>query len=165
MPLVTSMVLFIFPRCIVVLSPSYICTIIFIMCGFILYSCLFAGLTTARINLIFCIHILIWSDCAIGYMILTFEVIKGHFRSNKFLWQVPLSLWPEHGFYLCLYGQSMGLTSNLAIPMPGTCKFERDFFFILRILGRLLCYLRILGRLLCYNFTSKASKILVYLYI
>ena len=23
----------------------------------------------------------------------------------------------------------MGLTSNLAIPMPGTCKFERDFFY------------------------------------
>ena len=51
--------------------------------------CLFAGLTAARINLIFCIHIHIWSDCAIGYMILTFEVIKGHFRSNKFLWLVP----------------------------------------------------------------------------
>ena len=54
-------------------------------------SCLFAGLTAARINLIFCIHIHIWSDCAIGYMILTFEVIKGHFRSNKFLCKVPLA--------------------------------------------------------------------------
>ena len=52
-------------------------------------SCLFAGLTAARINLIFGMHTLIWSDCAIGYIILTFEVIKGHFRSNKFLWQVP----------------------------------------------------------------------------
>ena len=30
-----------------------------------------------------------WSDCAIGYMILTFKVIKGHFRSKKFLWLVP----------------------------------------------------------------------------
>merc|ERR1712121_610951 len=50
-----------------------------------------AGLTAARINLIFGMHTLIWSDCAIGYIILTFEVIKGHFRSNKFLWQVPFS--------------------------------------------------------------------------
>ena len=23
----------------------------------------------------------------------------------------------------------MGLTSNLAIPIPGTCKFETDFFY------------------------------------
>ena len=53
--------------------------------------CLNAGLTAARINLIFGMHTHIWSDCAIGYMILTSEVIKGHFRSNKFLWQVPLS--------------------------------------------------------------------------
>ena len=27
--------------------------------------------------------------CVISYMILTFKVIKGDFRSNKFLWQVP----------------------------------------------------------------------------
>ena len=54
-------------------------------------SCLNAGLTAGRINLKFGMHTLIGSDCAIGYMILTFEVIKGHFRSNKFLWQVPLS--------------------------------------------------------------------------
>ena len=33
--------------------------------------CLFAGLTAARINLIFGMHTLIWSDCAIGYIILT----------------------------------------------------------------------------------------------
>ena len=81
-------------------------------------SCLFAGLTAARINLIFCIHILIWSDCAIGYMILTFEVIKGHFRSNKFLCKVPLSLWPEHGCHLFLYGQSMGAIA-LLFENPG----------------------------------------------
>ena len=31
-------------------------------------SCLFAGLTTARINLIFSMHTFIWSDCAIGYI-------------------------------------------------------------------------------------------------
>ena len=30
-------------------------------------------------------HAQIRRDCVIGYMILTFEVIKGHFRSNKFL--------------------------------------------------------------------------------
>ena len=53
-------------------------------------SCLNAGLTAARINLIFGMHTHIGSDCAIGYMILTFEVIKGHFRSNKFLWLVPI---------------------------------------------------------------------------
>ena len=52
-------------------------------------SCLNAGLTAERINLIFGMHTHIWSDCAIGYMILTFEVIKGHFRSNKFLCMVP----------------------------------------------------------------------------
>ena len=52
-------------------------------------SCLNAGLTAERINLKFGVHIHIWSDCAIGYMILTFEVIKGHFRSNKFLCKVP----------------------------------------------------------------------------
>ena len=51
--------------------------------------CLNAGLTAARINLIFGMHTLIWSDCAIGYMILTFKVIKGHFRTNKFLCKVP----------------------------------------------------------------------------
>ena len=48
-----------------------------------LCSCLFAGLTAARINLIFDMHTLIWSDCAIGYIILTFEVIKGHIRSKN----------------------------------------------------------------------------------
>ena len=53
-------------------------------------SCLIAGLTAAPINLKFCMHTLIRRDCAIGYMIFTFEVIKGHFRSNNFLWQVPL---------------------------------------------------------------------------
>ena len=52
-------------------------------------SCLFAGLTAARINLKFGMNTHIWSDCAIGYMILTFEVIKGHFRTNKFLCKVP----------------------------------------------------------------------------
>ena len=52
-------------------------------------SCLNAGLTAERINLKFGMHTHIWSDCAIGYMILTFEVIKGHFRSNKFLCKVP----------------------------------------------------------------------------
>merc|ERR1712121_280165 len=49
-------------------------------------SCLFAGLTAARINLKFGMHTLIGSDCAIGYIILNFKVIKDHFRSNKFLW-------------------------------------------------------------------------------
>ena len=58
-------------------------------------SYLNAGLTTARINLIFGIHNHIGSDCAIGYMILTFEVNKGNFRSNKFLWQVPLTFFPR----------------------------------------------------------------------
>merc|ERR1711895_129247 len=48
-------------------------------------SCLNAGLTAAPINLKFGMHTHIRSDCAIGYIILTFEVIKGHFRSNKFL--------------------------------------------------------------------------------
>ena len=46
-------------------------------------SCLNAGLTVAPINLIFGMHTLIESDCAIGYMILTFEVIKSHFRSKN----------------------------------------------------------------------------------
>ena len=48
-------------------------------------SCLNAGLTAERINLIFGMHNLIWSDCAIGYIILTFEAIKGHFRSNIYI--------------------------------------------------------------------------------
>ena len=63
------------------------------VCMYVIMSvclCLNAGLTAARINLIFGIHTHIGSDCAIGYMILTFEVIKGHFRSNKLLWQVPV---------------------------------------------------------------------------
>ena len=47
--------------------------------------CLNAGLTAAQVNLIFFIHTHIGSDYAIGYMILTFEVIKGHFRSKKYL--------------------------------------------------------------------------------
>ena len=51
-------------------------------------SCLIAGLTAAPINLKFGMHTHIRWDCAIGYMILTFEVIKGHFRSNKFLCKV-----------------------------------------------------------------------------
>ena len=83
-------------------------------------------------------HTHIRRDCAIGYMILTFEVIKGHFRSNKFLWQVPLSF------------------LNHILPKGYSQKL---------ILGRLLCYLRILGWLLCYNFASEASKILVCIYI
>ena len=59
----------------------------------IVCSCLDAGLTTAQINLIFGMHTFtyIGSDCAKGYMILTFEVIKGHFRSNKFLCQVNVN--------------------------------------------------------------------------
>ena len=52
-------------------------------------SCLNAGLTAARINLIFGMHTHIGSDCAIGYMILTFEVIKGHFRSKADQTSVP----------------------------------------------------------------------------
>ena len=58
------------------------------VCLFV-YSIVFAGLTAALINLIFGMHTHIRRDCIIGYMILTFEVIKGHFRSNKFPWQVP----------------------------------------------------------------------------
>ena len=46
-------------------------------------SCLNAGLTAPRINLIFGIHTHIGSDCAIAYMILTFGIIKGHFRSKN----------------------------------------------------------------------------------
>ena len=46
-------------------------------------SCLNAGLTAVRINLIFGKHTHICSDCAIGYMISTFEVIKSHFRSKN----------------------------------------------------------------------------------
>ena len=53
--------------------------------------CLNAGLTASPINLIFSMHTHIRRDCAIGYLILTFEVIKGHFRSNKFLCKVPLA--------------------------------------------------------------------------
>ena len=34
-------------------------------------------------------HTPIGSDCTIGYMILTFKIFKGHFRSNKFLSKVP----------------------------------------------------------------------------
>ena len=45
-------------------------------------SCLCTGLTAAPINLIFGIHTHIRCSCVIGYMILIFEVIKGHFRSN-----------------------------------------------------------------------------------
>ena len=47
--------------------------------------CLFTDLTAAPVNLIFGMHTHIRSDCVIGYMILTFKVIKGHLRSNKFL--------------------------------------------------------------------------------
>ena len=46
---------------------------------------LFTGLTAIPINLIFGMHTHIRSDCVIGYMILTFKVIKDHFISNKFL--------------------------------------------------------------------------------
>ena len=52
-------------------------------------SCLYAGLTAEMINMKFGMHTHIWSACAIGYMNLNFEVFKGHFRSNKFLWQIP----------------------------------------------------------------------------
>ena len=62
-------------------------------------SCLNSGLTAARINLIFGINTLIGSDCAIGYMILTFQVIKGHFRSNKFFCQVLLGVKLKIGWY------------------------------------------------------------------
>ena len=47
------------------------------------YVLVLEGLTAARINLIFGMHIHIWSDCTIGYMALTFEVIKSHFRSKN----------------------------------------------------------------------------------
>ena len=47
----------------------------------------------------FGMHTHIGSDCTIGYMILTFEVIKGHFRSNKFLCKVP------SGVLLAYYGE------------------------------------------------------------
>ena len=63
----------------------YKITICLSVCLFVCLSvclCLNAGLTAARINLIFGMTIHIWSDYAIGYMILTFEVIKDHFRSK-----------------------------------------------------------------------------------
>ena len=68
-------------------------------------SCLNAGLTAARINLIFGMHTLIGSDCAIGYMILTFEVIKGHYRSNKFPWLVPHGVKVTLPFYHGHFGK------------------------------------------------------------
>ena len=52
----------------------------------------FLGLTAAPINLIFGMHNHIRCRSVIGYMILTFDVIKGHFRSNKILCQVPVNL-------------------------------------------------------------------------
>ena len=58
-----------------------------------------AGLTADRINLKFGMHTHIWSDCVIGYMILTFEVIKGHFRSNNFLWLVLQGVKVDLDFY------------------------------------------------------------------
>merc|ERR1712055_712727 len=80
-------VLSVCPVCLSCMSVLSVCVCLSVCLS--VCSCLNAGLTAERINLIFCIHILIWSDCAIGYMILTFEVIKGHFRSNKFLCKVP----------------------------------------------------------------------------
>jgi len=90
-------------------------------------SCQNEGLTAARINLIFCIHTLIWSDCAIGYIILIFEVIKGNFRSNKSLWQVPLGFFSQGLTYLWVFFPGVDLP-GLGF-CPGTCKFERDFFY------------------------------------
>ena len=58
--------------------------------------CLFTGLTAAPFNLIFSMHTHIGRYCAISYMILTFEVIKRHFRSNKFLCKVPLGVKSEN---------------------------------------------------------------------
>ena len=66
-------------------------------------SCLNAGLTAARINLIFGMHTHIGSDCAIGYMILTFEVIKGHFCSNKFLGLVLQGVEVDLDFSNCYF--------------------------------------------------------------
>ena len=55
-------------------------------------SHLFNFLTAAPIDLIFSMHTHIRYRSVIGYMILTFDVIKGHFRSNKILCQVPVNL-------------------------------------------------------------------------
>ena len=71
-------------------------------------SCLFTGLTAAPVNLIFGMHTHIRRDCVIGYMILTFEVIKGHFRSNKFLCKVP---WP----HLTKMGNLLTKMGNLSL--------------------------------------------------
>ena len=72
---------------------TFTITYIYINCNLCVCLCVFSylntSLTAVRINLIFGMHTLIWSDCAIGLMILTFGAIKGHFRSNKFLWLVP----------------------------------------------------------------------------
>ena len=59
------------------------------------------GLTAAPVNLIFDMHTHIICSCVIGYMILTFDVIKGHFRSNKFLCQVPVDGGPASAGVPC----------------------------------------------------------------
>ena len=48
-----------------ILDPSLVCVCVSVC------LCLNAGLTAVRIDLIFDMHTLIWSDCAIGYIILT----------------------------------------------------------------------------------------------
>ena len=52
-------------------------------------SCLNHVLTAAPIDLIFGMHTHIRYRSVIGYIFLTFEVNKGHFRSNRFLCKVP----------------------------------------------------------------------------
>ena len=52
-------------------------------------SCLNHVLTAAPIDLIFGMHTHSIYRSAIGYIFLTFKIIKGHFRSNKFLCKVP----------------------------------------------------------------------------
>merc|ERR1712215_576327 len=82
-----------------------LCFMFYVLCFMFVCSCLFAGLTATRINLKFGMHTLIGFECAIGYIILTFEVIKGHFRSNKFIFKVPWCIacsFPFHTLVHCI---------------------------------------------------------------
>ena len=138
-------------------------------------SCLNAGLTAGRINLIFGMHILIWSDCAIGYMILIFEVIKDHFRPNLWVQVIRPSIgnrgrgprmrpivWTHSGpTYHATDVWPNHLDPGVDFLPWSFLKFWKSQIVKIVSTG----YFRILGRLLFYKFASAASKFLVYIYI